>query len=76
MNKSWSERSGRKTLYASRNIDSEIDRLERVLAGEGADSMFARTYWRARVIEVRGTPGLIAGQLERLERLLGRFAEA
>lgn len=75
MNTRWSERSGRKTLYVPRSIDSEIDRLERVLTGEGADSMFARTYWRARVIEVRGTPGLIPIQLERLERLLGRFAD-
>jgi hypothetical protein len=57
------------------NVDSEIDHLERVLAAEGADSMFGRTYWRARVMDLRAMPGLVPRQRERLERLLSRIAD-
>ena len=75
MKRNPSPRLGRGSAFAPGNVDSEIDHLERVLAGEGADSMFARTYWRARVIEVRATPGLVPPQRERLERLLSRLTD-
>lgn len=75
MKRTSSPKLGRGSICAPRSVDNEIDHLERVLAGEGADSMFARTYWRARVIEVRETPGLIPRQRERLERLLSRFSD-
>ena len=75
MKKESSPSPGRGRVCAPGNIDGEIDHLERVLAGEGADSMFGRTYWRARVIEVRAMPGLVPRQRERLERLLSRFTD-
>ena len=63
------------TSHTLKRIDSEIEHLERVLAGEGADSMFGRTYWRARVVEAQATPGLLPRQRARLERLLARFTD-
>lgn len=74
-NKAGANVSRTRTSYTPRNVDSEIEHLERVLAGEGAHSMFGRTYWRARVMEVRATPGLVPRQLTRLERLLSRFID-
>jgi hypothetical protein len=55
------------------NIDGEIQHLERVLAGEGAHSIFARTYWRERLLQAFSTPGLIPAQRERLNRLLSQL---
>ncbi|WP_087086622.1 hypothetical protein [Caballeronia catudaia] len=75
MKKSSSPRPGRGVVCALGNVDSEIDHLERVLAGEGVDSLFGRTYWRSRVIEVQETPGLVPRQRERLKRLLSRFTD-
>ena len=75
MRKNMHAAQTRGSLYTPRNVDSEIDHLERALAGEGADSMFARTYWRTRLIEVKATPGLIPRQRERLDRLLTRLAD-
>jgi hypothetical protein len=66
---------GRGCVRAPRHVDTEIDHLQRVLAGEGADSLFGRTYWRARVIELQATPGLVPRQHERLDRLLSRFSD-
>ncbi|MDR5798228.1 hypothetical protein QCE49_33040 [Caballeronia sp. LZ008] len=70
-----SPHTGRGCVRAPQSVDAEIDHLERVLAGEGADSMFGRTYWRARVTELQATPGLVPHQHERLERLLSRFPQ-
>lgn len=59
--------------YNALSIDGEIHHLERVLAGEGAHSTFARTYWRDRVLQALSTPGLFPTQRERLDRLLSKI---
>jgi len=61
-----------KSPYTPHTIDGAIAHLERVLDADGADSIFARTYWRSRVLQAHSTPGLIPPQRERLERLLDR----
>ncbi|KAA0999954.1 hypothetical protein FVF58_40815 [Paraburkholderia panacisoli] len=38
-------------------------------SADGADSLFSRTYWRARVQQVSATRGLTPQQRARLERL-------
>jgi len=58
--------------YTPHNIDGAIAHLERVLDADGADSIFARTYWRGRVLQAQATAGLVPPQRERLERLLDR----
>ncbi|CAL8481420.1 conserved protein of unknown function (plasmid) [Caballeronia sp. S22] len=58
------------TSFTPRNLDSEIEHLEHVLAGDAATSLFGRTYWRNRVVKARATPGLVPSQRSRLERLL------
>jgi hypothetical protein len=60
--------------YTLKNVDAAITHLEWVLSSEGADSLFARTYWRGRVLQVVATPGLMRTQQERLQRLLDRIA--
>lgn len=60
--------------YTLNNVDAAITHLERVLSSEDADSLFAQTYWRSRVLQVRATPGLMRTQQERLQRLLDRIA--
>jgi hypothetical protein len=56
-------------------LDGEIEHLERILAGDGAHSTFARTYWRERVMQALETPGLIPAQRDRLRRLLQHIDE-
>jgi hypothetical protein len=58
------------------NLDTAITHLERVLCAEGADSLFAQTYWRGRVLQAYATPGLLRRQRERLQRLLDRLVSA
>lgn len=60
--------------YTLKNVDAAITHLERVLGSEGADSLFAQTYWRGRVLQLVATPGLMRTQQERLQRLLERIA--
>jgi hypothetical protein len=60
--------------YTLKNIDAAITHLERVLRSEGADSLFAQTYWRGRVLQAVATPGLMRTQKKRLQRLLDRIA--
>lgn len=60
--------------YTLKNVDAAITHLERVLTSEGADSLFAQTYWRSRVLQLVATPGLMRTQQERLQRLLERIA--
>ncbi|MFL9936164.1 hypothetical protein P0D88_45750 [Paraburkholderia sp. RL18-103-BIB-C] len=62
--------------YTPQNLDPAVTHLERVLCAEGADSLFAQTYWRARVLQAYATPGLLQRQQERLQRLLDRLASA
>jgi len=57
------------------SLDGEIEHLERILAGEGAHSTFAQTYWRERVMQALETPGLIPAQRDRLRRLLRHIDE-
>ncbi|MFM0140741.1 hypothetical protein [Caballeronia grimmiae] len=61
-----------KSPYTPYTIDGAIAHLERILYADGADSIFARTYWRGRVLQAHATPGLVPPQRERLERLLDR----
>jgi hypothetical protein len=63
------------TSFTPRNLDTEIEHLERVLTGDAANSLFGRTYWRNRVVKARATPGLVPSQRSRLERLLSRLTD-
>jgi hypothetical protein len=56
--------------YTPLTAEDAISHLERILASEGADSLFSRTYWRARVQQVSATQGLTPQQQARLIRLL------
>jgi hypothetical protein len=56
--------------YTPQTAEDAISHLERILSADGADSLFSRTYWRARVQQVSATRGLTAQQRARLERLL------
>jgi hypothetical protein len=59
--------------YNPQNVDVAISHLERVLRSVDADSLFAHSYWRARILQVRATPGLLRSQEKRLSQLLQRF---
>jgi hypothetical protein len=61
--------------YTHKSVDAAIIHLERVLSSDGADSLFARGYWRGRVLQAYATPGLLSEQKERLQRLLARIGE-
>jgi hypothetical protein len=56
--------------YTRHTAEEAIIHLERILSADGADSIFSRTYWRARVEQVSATPGLTADQRARLAKLL------
>jgi hypothetical protein len=60
--------------YTPQNVDAAITHLEHVLGSAGADSLFAQSYWRGRVLQAFATPGLMRTQQERLQRLLDRIA--
>jgi hypothetical protein len=62
--------------YTPQTLDIAITHLERVLCAEGADLLFAHTYWRGRVLQAYATRGLMRTQQERLQRLLDRLASA
>ncbi|MEX3956364.1 hypothetical protein [Trinickia sp. EG282A] len=51
-------------------IDSEIHHLERVLSLEIAHQVFSVDYWRGRVKQLTTANGLVAAQMQRLQRLL------
>lgn len=59
--------------FTFRTVDSEIIHLERVLCAEGANSLFAKSYWRKRVLQASATSGLVPNQQQRLCRLLERI---
>lgn len=59
-----------KSPYTRHTAEAAISHLERILSADGADSLFSRTYWRARVEQVSATPGLTPDQRTRLTRLL------
>ncbi|WP_407675340.1 hypothetical protein [Paraburkholderia sprentiae] len=56
--------------YTPLTAGDAIAHLERILSSDGADSVFSRTYWRARVQQVSATPGLTPQQQARLVKLL------
>jgi hypothetical protein len=56
--------------YTPLTAGDAIAHLERILSSEGADSLFSRTYWRARVHQVSATQGLTPQQQARLLKLL------
>ena len=58
------------TRHSLRNADAEIAHLEKALAGDGAHSIFAQTFWRRRLYELHATPGLGIHQRNKLEKLL------
>lgn len=59
--------------YTPHTAEDAISHLERILSADGADALFSRTYWRARVQQVSATQGLTPQQRARLARLLGLF---
>jgi hypothetical protein len=59
--------------YNVNQLDSAIAHLEQVLKFDGANSLFSKTYWRARVEHALATPGLMPSQHARLQRLLHRI---
>jgi hypothetical protein len=63
----------RSSPYTFRNIDAAITHLEHILSGEGATSLFSKTYWRGRVLQASATSGLAPKQRQRLHRLLERI---
>lgn len=61
--------------YTAQNVDGAIAHLERVLSLEGAHSLFGRTYWHMRVIQISATHGLPHPHRARLQRLLDLLAD-
>jgi hypothetical protein len=59
--------------YTPQTAEDSITHLERILSADGAESLFGRTYWRARVQQVSATHGLTPQQRARLARLLESF---
>lgn len=60
----------RESPYTPQTAEDAISHLERILSADGAESLFSRTYWRARVQQVSATRGLTPAQQARLLRLL------
>ncbi|MBB5413386.1 MULTISPECIES: hypothetical protein [unclassified Paraburkholderia] len=60
----------RESPYTPLTAGDAISHLERILSSDGADSLFSRTYWRARVQQVSATQGLTPQQQARLVKLL------
>jgi hypothetical protein len=56
--------------YTPHSVDNAISHLERILAADGADTLFSQSYWRSRIQQVSATRGLTLRQRARLERLL------
>lgn len=59
--------------YTVNQLDSAIAHLEQVLNLDGANSLFSKTYWRARVEQAMSTPGVMPSQHARLQRLIDRI---
>ncbi|CAD6516603.1 hypothetical protein LMG28727_01353 [Paraburkholderia kirstenboschensis] len=62
--------AGRASPYTPQTAEGALAHLERILSGDGVDSVFSRTYWRGRVQQVSATRGLTPQQRARLGRLL------
>ncbi|MEX3898375.1 hypothetical protein [Paraburkholderia sp. BR10954] len=60
----------RESPYTPLTAGDAISHLERILSHDGVDSLFSRTYWRARVKQVSATQGLTPQQQARLVKLL------
>ncbi|MBB5403855.1 MULTISPECIES: hypothetical protein [Paraburkholderia] len=60
----------RESPYTPLTAGDAISHLERILSHDGVDSLFSRTYWRARVQQVSATQGLTPQQQARLVKLL------
>jgi hypothetical protein len=67
---------GMESPYTPLTAGDAISHLERILSSEGADSLFSRTYWRARVQQISATQGLTPQQQARLARLLESLVPA
>jgi hypothetical protein len=61
---------GTGSICAPESVDSEINHLERILCLEVAHTVFSQTYWRARVMQLQTTPGLVHEQRVKVQRLL------
>lgn len=60
--------------YTVHNLDTAIAHLESAISADKAMEIFGASYWHARVIELRSTPGILHIQERRLQCLLDRFA--
>jgi hypothetical protein len=58
------------------SVDAEINHLERILCLEIAHTVFGQTYWRARVMQLQMTPGLVPEQRVKVQRLLSLLEQA
>jgi histidinol-phosphate/aromatic aminotransferase/cobyric acid decarboxylase-like protein len=62
--------AGMRSPYTCLTAEAAIAHLERIFSTDGAELLFSRTYWRARVEQVSATPGLTPEQRTRLAKLL------
>lgn len=60
--------------YTVHNLDTAITHLESAIGADKAMEIFGASYWHARVLELRSTPGIVYVQERRLQCLLDRFA--
>ncbi|WP_322028843.1 hypothetical protein [Paraburkholderia sp. J76] len=60
--------------YTVHTLDTAIAHLESAIGADKAMEIFGATYWHARVLELRSTPGILHVQERRLQCLLDRFA--
>lgn len=60
--------------YTVHNLDTAIAHLESAIGADKAMAIFGASYWHARVLELRSTPGILHIQERRLQCLLDRFA--
>jgi hypothetical protein len=67
---------GTGSICALESVDSEINHLERILCLEVAHTVFGETYWRARVMQLQMTPGLVNEQRVKVQRLLNLLEQA
>lgn len=60
--------------YTVHTLDTAIAHLESAIGADKAMEIFGASYWHARVLELRSTPGILYVQERRLQSLLDRFA--
>ncbi|CAD6555576.1 hypothetical protein LMG27952_05852 [Paraburkholderia hiiakae] len=60
--------------YTVHNLDTAIAHLESAISADKTMEIFGASYWHARVLELRSTPGILHIQERRLQCLLDRFA--